>query len=252
MIYTIKNNPNFNLTADNISDAELIIAEICGGRFTVTKGANTSGCWYKWSINVANRGNVSEVKGRNENEARTNAVNIFNISSVTMFDVKAMSADDVAKEIATTQPIHPQTLTGTSQPEALDMSESFQKAVRPKFVFTIGDSANHHGMYLFEAHSASEAWKIGTDKFNSEFPNDRGSRLGLWQRVLVPVHANKMWISADMAKNIKTPSHFAVDLPVGLGLSNEEWSGPTDMINSNADGVMSSVVQKHITKVASK
>jgi hypothetical protein len=240
MLYTIQSNPNFNFIADGSTDADNIIHEIKNNNFTVTKGINTGGCWYKWSVNVTGRTNVSEVKGRSEDEARTNVIKMF----------KYVQTPDLRPQM---RPVGQQDTTTTSSTASVPSSEGFVKPdLKPRFVFTIGDSANHHGMYTFEAHSASEAWEIGTNKFNSEFPSDRGARLGLWQRVLVPVHANRLWVSADMTKGIKTPSHFAVDVPVGLGLSSEEWSGPADMINNNADGVMSSVIQKQITHIASK
>lgn len=255
MIYTVKSNPNFNLTADSIDEADSFLKLIAIDKFTLNKGDNTSGNWYKWNVMVDLPGGFHKkraavVKGRSEQEARGNTHKMF--SEVTKVDLISDSPNEeiMGAPASATATVTPSTSAVGAVPANTGFTKEIPK-VKPKYIFVIGDSAKNHGFHVFEATTAAEAWSIGTGKFKAQFPQSEPVRLGLWQRVLVPVHASKMWASADAVKGVKTPSHFAVDLPVGLGLSNEEWTGPEDMINTN-DGVVESVVQKPITHVASK
>jgi hypothetical protein len=254
MIYNLKGNANFNLTADDRDEAANSLKIINSGSFTLEKGDNTSGNWYRWYVTIAidsfHKKRVAEVMGRSENEARAKTVRLF--EGVTAEQLGPNGTETVEPTCSTPEPAPqtaPQVAVG-SVPANTGFTKEIPK-VKPKYIFLIGDSGKQHGFHVFEATSAREAWEIGVGEFKAQFPSESGIRLGLWQRVLVPVHASRMWASADLVKGLKTPSHFAVDVPVGLGTSDEKWSGPEDMINT-VEGVVSSVAQQPITHVVTK
>lgn len=257
MIYNIKNNPNFNLSADDLDEAANSLHRINSGNFTVEKGRNTSGNWYLWYV-IVNIGGfhkkrVSEVMGRSVNEATDKASKLFQAISVSdLFIVGSKASASTVTSTEPVVPVSPKTVTVAtgSVPANSGFTKEIPK-VKPKYIFMIGDSGKSHGFHVFEATSAREAWEIGTGEFKAQFPNESGIRLGLWQRVLIPVNVSPMWTSADAVKGLKTPSHFSVDVPVGLGLSDEKWIGPEDMVNIK-DGVVENVVQKPITHVVTK
>ncbi|CAK0760589.1 hypothetical protein CCP1ISM_90029 [Azospirillaceae bacterium] len=245
--FSLKGNPNFNLVGDDLNDAENSLKIINSGNFTLDKGKNTSGNWYAWHVTISTgsgQKRVAEVMGRSENEARAKTGRLFGNVRAANLTVDGGSPQPSPAPTATPNGIV------ASVPANKGFTPEIPK-VKPKFVFVIGDSMKQHGFHVFEATSAREAWEIGTREFKAQFPNDSGHRIGLWQRVLVPVHVSAMWASADMVKGVKTPSHFSIDVPVGLGLSDDKWTGPEDMINTN-DGVVESVVQKPVTHVVQK
>ena len=254
MIYNLKGNPNFNLTADDRDEAANSLKIINSGRFTLEKGSPTSGNWFRWYVTIAidsfHKKRVAEVMGRSENEARAKTVRLF--AGITAEQLGPNGTEPVEPTRSAPEPVQQasQTAAVGSVPANTGFTSEIPK-VKPKYIFLIGDSGKQHGFHVFEATSAREAWEIGVGEFKAQFPNDHGIRLGLWQRVLVPVHASAMWSAADLVKGLKTPSHFAVDVPVGLGTSDEKWTGPEDMINT-VEGVVNSVAQLPITHVVTK
>ncbi len=227
MNFTV-NNTSINISANDIDSASKILNDVrCNNNFTVQKATQTKGCWYIWNV-IHNDVPIASVNGRNDSEASRNAKKLFQYGDLVETDKEFKDLSD--------------NKTDSPKPDFVKPSEI-------KYVFTIGDSAKTHGFYVFEATCAAEAWNIGTAKFNDNFPQDAGTRLGLWQRVLIPVHANPNWIAADFAKNVKTPSHFAVDVPIGLGLSNEKWTGPRDVVNTNG-GVLENAIKKPVDHIA--
>lgn len=254
--FSIKGNPNFNLFADDVNDAENSLKIINAGNFTLTKGNNTSGNWYTWYVTISTGSGekrVSEVLGRSDNEARSKAVRLFSDVSVDSLinDGAAPAPAPAPAPIAVPTSAAAPAKIVADVPANAGFTPEIPK-VKPKYIFIIGDSAKQHGFHVFEATSAREAWEIGTGEFKAQFPNESGIRLGLWQRVLVPVHVSAMWASADMAKGLKTPSHFTIDVPVGLGLSDDKWMGPDNLVNVDDRGAVESVHQKPVVHVVSK
>jgi hypothetical protein len=80
MIFKAKSSPNFYLIANNRKDASKILSDISHGCFSLRKISYNEhySTWYRWNIIWDNtRTKVSSIKGRNEDEAKQNAKNLF-------------------------------------------------------------------------------------------------------------------------------------------------------------------------------
>jgi hypothetical protein len=88
MIFKTKSNPSYYVIANNKKEAAKIISDISHGCFSLRKIPYNEhySTWYRWDIMWdTTRIKVSSIKGRNEDEARKIAKNVF--SKIVPFDL---------------------------------------------------------------------------------------------------------------------------------------------------------------------
>lgn len=178
-----------------------------------------------------------KVKARNLKEAYKNGVN--KLSTLTEADFQIVDTDSEDAPPLAGPPVVVRKTAVVSLNEKPSVGQNL-------YIIGIGD--NEGGRFAaIAATCAADAWNEAI-KQHSMIELRGATRLGMWQRVIVPVSTSKNWKAVDFTKNIDTPTHVIVDIPIYMGLSDEQYDG-TETLKVDENTILGGVVKGKIDRI---